>query len=140
MATIKFPYIEVWGEESTGKHIKRPMVPIEIIGPKSSLPVLAIIDSGADRSLFNLEIAKEIGLDLSTGKKREVIGITGVGEEIVVDVEIKIKDLGAYKIPVGFIDSKYVPALLGEEGFFDLNKIKFEKDHNIFEVTPIRKK
>jgi len=140
MATIKYPYIDVWGEEPSGKHIKRPMIPIEIIGPEKNLPFLAIIDSGADRSLFNLEIAKEIGLDLSAGKKREVIGITGKGEETVLDVEIRIKDLGVYKIPIGFIDSKYVPALLGEEGFFDLNKIKFEKDHDSFEVTPAKKK
>lgn len=40
------------------------------------------------------------------------------------------------KIPVCFVQSPTVGLLLGEEGFFDLYRIKFEKDHDTFEITP----
>ena len=33
-------------------------------------------------------------------------------------------------MPVGFIKSNSVNGLLGQIGFFDLNRIKFERDHN----------
>lgn len=43
---------------------------------------------------------------------------------------------GRRRIPVGFIDSQSVDILLGQEGFFDEFRIKFEKDHDTFEVVP----
>jgi len=43
------------------------------------------------------------------------------------------------KIPVGFINSDSVGLLLGQEGFFDNYRIKFERDHNVFEITPVKK-
>ncbi len=126
--------------DDRGKFIKRPMVEIDIFGPKGNLKQLALLDSGADRSVFNLEIAKYLGVDLSKNKISEITGITGKTKVFVVyDVEIKVEYLGAIKIPVGFIDSPYVGALLGQEGFFDANKIKFEKDHNTFEINTVKK-
>ena len=55
----------------------------------------------------------------------------------MVEVEVKIEHLDSSMIPVGFIDSPHVGALLGQEGFFDGHRIKFEKDHNIFEVSRV---
>lgn len=121
------------------KFIKRPMIEIEIYGPKGSHKQLALLDSGADRSLFHIEIANVLGIDLSRGKKSGVTGITGEAEEIVTEIEIQPKFLKRIKIPVGFIDSPYVGVLLGQEGFFDQHRIKFEKDHNIFEINPVSK-
>jgi len=43
------------------------------------------------------------------------------------------------EILVGFIDSNGVAAILGQDGFFDAYKIKFEKDHGIIEITPVKK-
>ncbi|MEK7629238.1 MAG: aspartyl protease family protein [Patescibacteria group bacterium] len=121
------------------KFIKRSMLEVEIYGPNGSHKQLALVDSGADRSLFHIEIAKVLGIDLSQSKKSVVTGITGQSEEFLVEVEIKPKHLEPIRIPVGFIDSPYVGVLLGQEGFFDKHKIKFEKDHNIFEITSVSK-
>lgn len=43
------------------------------------------------------------------------------------------------KITAGFIDSDSVNALLGQEGFFDNYRIKFEKDHDAFEIILAKK-
>ena len=138
---MKYDYLTVSGQDYRKKFIKRPMVEIEIFGPKESYTILALIDSGADRSLFNIEIAKALGINLEEAHKDIVLGILGKDEVFVADVEIKIKHLeGKFKIPVSFINSSNVGVLLGEEGFFDTHRIKFEKDHDTFEINPVRKK
>jgi hypothetical protein len=138
---MKYSYVTFLpGVHSKENIIKRPMIEIEIFGPKGSHKQFALIDSGADRSLFNMEIAKVIGLDLSNGGEYGVTGISGVTKAIILEVEIKVAHLNKIIIPVGFIDSPYVGVLLGQEGFFDKNKIKFEKDHDTFEINPVFKK
>ena len=43
------------------------------------------------------------------------------------------------EILAGFIKSDGVAAILGQDGFFDNYKVKFEKDHNMVEITPVKK-
>ncbi|KKT14841.1 MAG: hypothetical protein UV94_C0006G0005 [Parcubacteria group bacterium GW2011_GWC1_43_30] len=43
------------------------------------------------------------------------------------------------EVPAWYVDSNNVDILLGQEAFFEMFKIKFEKDHDTFEVTPVRK-
>ena len=114
---------------------------VEIFGNKRTKKMLALIDSGADVSMLNLGVAKMLDIDLSKAERGTTIGITGVQETYIATVEIKVEgQVGKRKIPVRFIDSEYVDMLLGQEGFFDAYRIKFEKDHDTFEITPSRKK
>lgn len=127
--------------EQGGKFIHRPLVEVEIFGPKGKLKEIALIDSGADRSLLNLEIAELLGIDLTRARTRTAIGISGATKVYTTEVEVKLQHFEKrVVIPVGFIDSPYVSVLLGQEGFFDQHRIKFEKDHDVFEIMPIRKK
>ena len=120
-------------------HFRRPVVDVELIGPAKSITTIAIVDSGADNCLFNIEYAKAIGIDLEKCEKDRTIGIEGNGKEVLMtNLEIRVKDLGKIKIPVGFIDSESVIGLLGQSGFFDIHRIKFERDHNTFEITPVK--
>jgi hypothetical protein len=48
-------------------------------------------------------------------------------------------EISFIEIEAGFVDSPSVSAILGQEGFFDAFKIKFEKDHNIIEITHSKK-
>lgn len=38
----------------------------------------------------------------------------------------------------GFVDSNGVAAILGQEGFFNEFRIKFERDRGIIEINPVR--
>lgn len=137
---MKYDYTTYLPDER-GKFIKRPMVEIEIFGKSASHKELALIDSGADRSLFHKEIAEILGVDLSRAEKRNITGISGAMEARTAEIKIRISHLNdAVTIPVDFADSPYIGALLGQEGFFDFHRIKFEKDHNIFEINPVREK
>ena len=123
-----------------GRFIRRPMVEVEIVGPAGSHKELALLDSGADRSLFNREIASAIGLDLARIMQRDVIGISGRIKVYTAEITLRLPHFEqAITIPVDFTDSPYVGALLGQEGFFDFHRIKFEKDHNVFEINSARK-
>jgi len=136
---MKYQYTSYLPDDVSGKFIRRPLVAVEIYGPKETLKDLALIDSGADRTLMNIEVAKELGIDLSRAKKSVVTGVTGQTEVFVMDVEVRPEYLEKVKIPVSFIDSRFVGVLLGQDGFFDVHKIKFERDHNIFEITQVKK-
>jgi hypothetical protein len=55
----------------------------------------------------------------------------------VSTLTFQIKDQAErFDAPVVFIDAD-VPVLLGREGFFDEYRIKFEQDHDTFEIVPL---
>lgn len=137
---MKYRYTSFFPSDRTFKWVKRPIIQIEVFGPRDSKTFVALVDSGADNCLFNAEVADVLGIDLSDAKRRNLTGITGTMEGYYLD-EIKIKVDGMDKpveIPVCFIKSPTVGLLLGQEGFFDRYRIKFEKDHDTFEIIPTK--
>jgi len=138
---MKFKYSSFLPPKPYQRWIKRPIVQIEIYGPGGSQKFDALVDSGADCSLFNTQVTEIIGIDLSKAAAVTFMGINGgegVSALFVESVEMRVNGIdGKVKIPVGFIDNDAVGLLLGQEGFFDKHRIKFEKDHGVFEVTRV---
>jgi predicted aspartyl protease len=66
----EFPYLKE-GERSY------PLIDIEIMGPKGSLMVKALVDSGATYSLFSSEIAHYLGIPITRGQSLYFQGIKG---------------------------------------------------------------
>lgn len=138
---MKYQYTSFFPGDESLRWTKRPMVEIEVFGSKGNRKFNALIDSGADASLFNIGVANILGFDLSQAKKRNFTGITGATLVYFFEgVEIKVEGMEeSINIPVGFIKSDSVSLLLGQEGFFDSYRIKFEKDHDTFEITSLKK-
>ena len=139
---MKYPYSAQLKNITTSKLIKKPLLGIEIFGTQDKKQkFIALVDSGADCSLFNIQIAELLDIDLSKGESVPMTGISGTIKAIrIEEVPITIEGTSdTIKIPACFVDSPTVGALLGQEGFFDQNRIKFEKDHDTFEINPIRK-
>ena len=138
---MRFQYFKIPSADPSRKWISRPLIPIRVIGPKGIWEGYGLIDSGADRSLFNTEIAEEIGLRLTNSQTENFFGIEG--DRLKANLhEIRLQILGVDKeveILAGFVDSPGVGAILGQDGFFDAFRIKFEKDHGIVEITPVKK-
>jgi len=133
---MKYQYLTSVNRIPNKPHYRRPIVDVELFGPKSSITAIALLDSGADYCLFNIEYAKAIGVDVDSCEKDRTVGVEGGTKEIfMTELEIQVKDLQKIKIPVGFIDSNSVTGLIGQIGFFDMHRIKFERDHNSFEIT-----
>lgn len=136
---MKFPYLKLPFSDPKLKWVSRPYIPIRLIGPRGVWEGYGLIDSGADRCLFNIQIAEKIGLNLKGGKIQDFGGIEGgVLEAKLSNIELQVIGMNeTIEILAGFIDSPGVSAILGQDGFFDNFRIKFEKDHGVVEVNPI---
>lgn len=134
---MKFPYIKVPTYDPIRKWISRPLIPIILSGPKGSITIDALVDSGADRSLFHLEIGKRLGLDLFSAPTEFFSGIeAGRLSSYLLSVDMQIMGLDKkVSIPAGFVESDGVSAILGQDGFFDAFRIKFEKQRNTIEIV-----
>lgn len=86
-------------------------------------------------------IAEVFQIDLNTCPRRTVLGVSMQPiEGFVSNLSLHINHQeDPFDAPVLFIDTD-VPVLLGREGFFDFYRIKFEQDHDIFEIVPTRPK
>jgi len=135
---MNFPYLKIPTNDPKRKWIVRPIIQVILIGPQKSVIVDALIDSGADKCLFNSELAKELGLILENGEAEYFGGIEGGKIKCFVH-KIQLQILGLDKkieVSASFIENLKVSAILGQEEFFDGFKIKFEKDHNCIEISP----
>jgi len=54
-----------------------PLIDLELIGPRGSLVVYALVDSGATFSIFRPEIASYLGITISNGQSLYFQGING---------------------------------------------------------------
>jgi len=138
---VKYKYTIVAGAETiAGKFVKRPVVEIEISHKKQARKFLAVIDSGADNTLMPSYIADVLGIDRGGRPRYSVMGISMEPiEGFIADIDFLVrKQATKFTAPVVFIE-RNIPILLGQEGFFDTYRIRFEKDHDIFEVVPVRR-
>jgi hypothetical protein len=102
--------------------------------------VFGLVDSGADMSLFNARYAQLLGIVLDDLPRRDFVGISDSRVHThYAEVPIKIKYFKEILyLPVAFADSPSVDILLGQEEFFDAYRIRFEKDHSVFELQASR--
>lgn len=124
---MNFPYTTLPG---LPQDTKRPLVPIRFINKnKSTLPILCLVDSGADYSYLTTEIADLLEIDLKNIKPQPSRGING-SLFLCYPSEITIEIGGhSLKIPVHFSSqlSKAFPCILGQENFFSKTRVIFER-------------
>ncbi len=124
---MNFPYTTLPG---IPKDTKRPLIPIKFIyKDKTTLPILCLVDSGADYSYLSMEIAKLLEIDLSGIKPYKSFGINGspflcYPSKITIELGGQCLD-----IPVQFSNqlSAAFPCILGQEDFFSQTRITFER-------------
>jgi hypothetical protein len=135
---MKYRYSVVSGQTNIdGSYTKRPVVEVELSRGTQRRKFLALIDSGADQIMMPSAIAEALGIDRDRSARRTSLGVSmdpidGFVGHLTFQIEHQEESFDA---PVIFIDTD-VPVLLGREGFFDRYRIKFEQDHDTFEITP----
>lgn len=106
----------------------RPVIPVALLFGDKTIQYEALVDSGADLSIFPADIGELIGLDVYNGQKASVAGITGNLQPYYLH-KIKIS-IGGWEeeIVAGF--SSNIPSIgygvLGQKGFFDSFVVKFD--------------
>lgn len=111
----------------------RPSLEIEICRDKIGIAQMAMVDSGSDATLMDVEIAEYLGINLADCPRVKLSGVTGAGDGFVADVEIHIEKI-AESIPlqVVFVKELRTGILLGQKGFFEYFTVTFEKNKNRF--------
>ena len=140
MSLIKYDYTSSWNDDGT--IAKTPLLEIEVVKNTRNFKSLALVDSGSYMTLMNGDIADFLGIEESKCPRKQVGGITGNNDGFVCDVDLYIKHFQEkITMPVLFLRGLRVSALLGHAGFFDSYRVKFEKDHDIFELSqsPLKK-
>jgi hypothetical protein len=114
----------------------RPIVKVRLSLDDRHQDFLALIDSGADITLFHASVAKLLGITTF-----ERVGIvSGIsGEEMPLHygrVTLQLEGAGKIaNVEVGFVDSPGVGALLGQSGFFEHFRICFDRRNEQIEIS-----
>lgn len=141
---MKFKYVKHPNfAHPTEKWISRPQIPVRLSHNSKQIRVYALVDSGADKSLFHSSIARELGISLKDAQKEEFFGIAADAKVTAYIHKVKVQVEGAgdsINIDVGFTDSEGVGAILGQSGFFDHYNIRFERSKEQIELVPAKKK
>ena len=130
---VKFPY-EDNGQTSFG-HIFRPVAKVTFKSPRINIfvDVWMIVDTGADYTILPRHIAQKLRISLERDCVKDITYGIG-GEQAVYFVKEKIETkigLLKRKVPLAFLDSNEVPALLGRLGFLETFDTEFKKSHEI---------
>ena len=148
---MKFPYIKFKTKTPEGGEYAslRPVIPIQVRHKGRSVRYMALLDSGADASMFHAEMAEVLGIELKNGTAMVFYGV-GHGKSIgyIHDVEINV---GGWWVtcPVAFcpdlvrkdpLDPSRTQGLLygilGQEGFFEQFNVKFDRAAEEIELRP----
>ncbi|MEK7637020.1 MAG: aspartyl protease family protein [Patescibacteria group bacterium] len=123
MAELKFDY------KNYGPGIYRPVVAVEIERAGVTVSYEVLVDSGADRNIFDAQLAEIMGFDVTGGRRHEVAGITGdVRTYYIHPVTMIIGGSWRFKTEAGFMPDMGSQAhgVVGQIGFFEFFKVTFD--------------
>lgn len=108
-----FPYVKFEGQFY-------PLVPIKVKRSGKSLSTTALIDSGANTTIFRQEIARRLGVPLDRGKAITFSGIAGKIKAWVHKLELEVLEDNPFRCAVAF-SRQYTTSfnILGRHGFFE---------------------
>ena len=127
MSTLRFPYAEfrfpttpAFGRQSRF----RPFIPVSLAHAGHSEEVYALIDSGADTTVFSNEVGELLGLKVRTGVRETFVGTSGRAQVVYYhDLMLGFRsgnEKVEYESRVGFSRLPAdVAGLLGQIGLFD---------------------
>lgn len=128
---VKFSFEDA-GSSYFGR-VFRPIAKVSIQSPKSALwaDTWMVVDTGADFTILPRYLSEDLNISLEHDCVKDVTAGVG-GERAIYLLKSKIKaKIGNMErmIPLAFIDTNEVPALLGRLGFLETFDTEFLKSH-----------
>lgn len=119
----------------------RPIIPLVLeSGAGDRTLVDALVDSGADITLFSEAIADTLGLDLSHVPElpiRSPLGHAGTYRAVELTFELRRQpDVLRWSGLVGFVPSRLQYGLLGTRGFFEFFALHYDSPQGFLEIVP----
>jgi len=147
---VKFPYVKFGAKTPEGGEYAsfRPVIPIQVRYRGRATRYMALLDSGADVSMFHAEMAEVLGIDLKSSTEMVFYGVGhGKSTGYIHEVEINV---GGWWVTcsVAFcpgmirqdpLDPSRTQGLfygiLGQDGFFEQFNIKFDRSAKQVELS-----
>jgi len=126
---IKFPYIY-------RKEQLFPIIPVTIVFGVNEVVTDALVDSGANISIFRQEISECLGLEIESGEETLLQGLGGRVIGYIHEVKIKIEQVS---FPCKVVFSREFTVginILGRQGFFQEFKIIFDERNREIILEP----
>jgi len=136
----EYHYSGQWGKDGVVAY--RPLIQVEVSrnGSDTLIPIIGLIDSGTDGILFDIEVAKILGIDTNSCQRVRVGGV-GEKEGFRCQINLSIPD---FKVSIDasaiFTEDLPFSCLLGQREFFEKFHIRFEKNRNRFYLAIPKKK
>lgn len=129
---MRFPYWQV----QRGPEVRYlPLIPITVHGPtRAALDVLALVDSGAEHTVFGTALAQRLGIPFERGRR---VTVVGVGDQQYPGHLVTIRlQLGRnrWSAPTIFSPALEDRAILGQVGFFAFFTVTFRYQKREVEV------
>jgi len=139
---MKFDYSKIPFDEKSdlfGDFVLRPIIRIEVAFGEEKIPYLALIDSGADFSIFDAHIGELVGIDVKSGIPVVFAGAEKSRGSLAYLHEVDVK-VGTEKLETKVAFSYNVAdnghGLLGQRGFFEHFVVKFDYAKKEIELKP----
>lgn len=115
---FEFPYAEIRGEFY-------PVIPLILNG---KLGTSALIDSGATVSIFKPDIAYQLNIDIESGKRLLMEGVSGRISVYIHQLSVKVEE-HEFACKIGFSE-EYTASLniLGRDNFFNHFLVTFDEN------------
>lgn len=115
----------------------KPFVEISLNHNGHTVKTWALLDSGADVSMFDASIATLLGINLTDGLQQHFSGITGQMDAYFHEVKLELIGLPQpITIAVAFGKMEGVRAILGQADFFQRHKVTFERYAERITIDP----
>jgi hypothetical protein len=113
-----------------------PVLPVVLAGPEGeSPPLMALVDSGADSSLFPIQIAPLVGVDVTRCEKATGMTAGGPSSRYIWEEGLQTTILGRELRLRGVFGACPV-ILLGRGDFFDTFRVAFDQREKTFSLDP----
>lgn len=118
---MKFSY------KKYGSGVLRPVIPLTIEYQSRSISYEVLVDSGADFCVFDAQIGELLGIDVESGIRQNMSGITGVIQPYYLHMVTLRVGGWPYTAAVGFLPNiaNVGYGVVGQKGFFDRFIVKF---------------
>lgn len=128
---VKFDFEKI-GQSFFGM-VYRPVAQVSLQSPSQNtwIETWMVIDTGADFTILPRYLSEDLGLSLENDCVKDTTFGVG-GQQILYlsksKILVKIGNIER-QIPLAFLDSNEVPALMGRLGFLETFDIQFLKSH-----------
>lgn len=115
--------------------VYRPVIQVSLNSPTQNtwIETWMVVDTGADFTILPRYLSEDLGISLEKDcLKDATFGVGGKETLYLCKDKIKAK-LGDYEreIPLAFLDSNEIPALMGRLGFLETFETQFTKSHSV---------